>query len=210
MNLIHLGLPPYRLQLLSFLDLALALYSRISKIAAEYIRVGAITDRYFNNNLIEGTGGARDNEGKKFGEISDHYEILSNFQKDSIRNSSNKDTLYQYLTERFIGLYSSASQILVITYKDAILKTQDVPDESINWYKYGEADARVIRHLINVSKCRMFDTIVVYSSDADVLLLCLAYYHRCEFHRSTCTVFCKIGMGSWFEDLQRQCKSPSH
>ena len=67
LNLIHLGLPPYRLQLLSFLDLALALYSRISKIAAEYIRVGAITDRYFNNNLIEGTGGARDNEGTTFG-----------------------------------------------------------------------------------------------------------------------------------------------
>ena len=41
----------------------------------------------------------------------------------------------------------------------------------------------------------MFDTIVVYSSDTGVLLLCLAYYHHCEFEGSTCTVFCKIGVG---------------
>ena len=42
----------------------------------------------------------------------------------------------------------------------------------------------------------MFDTIVVYSSDTDVLLLCLAYYHPCEFEGSTCTVFCRTGRGS--------------
>ena len=41
----------------------------------------------------------------------------------------------------------------------------------------------------------MFDTIVVYSSDTDVLLLCLAYYHHCEFEGSTCAVFRKIDMG---------------
>ena len=107
----------------------------------------------------------------------------------------NKDTLYQCLAERFVDLHSSATQILVVTYKDAILKTQDVPDEGINWYKYEEGDAHVIRHLISVSECQMFVTNVVYSSDTDVLLLCLAYYHCCEFEGSTCTVFCKIGMG---------------
>ena len=31
-------------------------------------------------------------------------------------------------------------QILVVTFKVAILKTQDVPDEDINSYKYEEAD----------------------------------------------------------------------
>ena len=49
--------------------------------------------------------------------------------------------------------------------------------------------------LMKASKCRMFDTIVVYSSDTDVLLLCLAYYHLCEFEGSTCTVFCKTDGG---------------
>ena len=53
----------------------------------------------------------------------------------------------------------------------------------------------MIRHLIGVSKCRIFDIIVVYSSDTDVLLLRLAYHHHCEFEGSTCTVFSKIGMG---------------
>ena len=78
--------------------------------------------------MKEGTRGARGNEGTRFGDISDHDEIPSNFQKDFIRNSLNKDTLYQYLAERFIDLYSSATQILAVTYKDAILKTHDVPD----------------------------------------------------------------------------------
>ena len=83
-------------------------------------------------SLKEGTRGACGNEGKMFGDISDHDEIPSNFQKDFIRNSLNKDTLYQYLAERFIDFLSSATQLLVVTYKDAILKTQNVPDEDIN------------------------------------------------------------------------------
>ena len=118
----------------TFLDLALGLYSRISKIAAGCNRVDIITDRYFNNSLKEGTRGARGNEGTTFGDTSDHDEIASNFQNDFIRNSFNEDTLYQYLAERFIDLHSSATQIRVVTYKDTILKIQDVPDEGINWY----------------------------------------------------------------------------
>ena len=39
----------------TFLDLALALYSRISKIAARCIRVDVITNRYVNGSLNEGT-----------------------------------------------------------------------------------------------------------------------------------------------------------
>ena len=92
-----------------FLDLALALYSRISKIAAGCIRVDVITDRYFNNSLKEGTRGARDNEGTTFGGISNHDKIPSNFQKDFIRNSLNKDTLYQYLAKRFNDLHFSGT-----------------------------------------------------------------------------------------------------
>ena len=116
----------------TFLDLALAPYSRILKIAAGYIRVDVITSRYFNNNLKEETRGARGNEGTMFGDIKDPDEIPLNFLKDFIRNSLNKDTLYQYLAERFIVLYSCTTQIVVVTYKDAILKTQDDPDEDIN------------------------------------------------------------------------------
>ena len=41
----------------------------------------------------------------------------------------------------------------------------------------------------------MFDTILVYSSDTDVLFLCLAYHHHCEFEGFTCTVFRKISLG---------------
>ena len=59
----------------TFLDLAIALYSRISKIAAGCIRVDVITDRYFNSSLKEGTRGACGNEGKMFGDINDHDEI---------------------------------------------------------------------------------------------------------------------------------------
>ena len=42
----------------TFLDLALAIYSRFSKIAARCFRNDAITDRYFNNSLKERTRGA--------------------------------------------------------------------------------------------------------------------------------------------------------
>ena len=111
--------------------MALALYSRLSKIAVGCIRVEVTIDRYFNNSLKEGTRGARGNEGTTFGDISDHDELYSDFLKDFIKNSLNKDILYQYLAERFIDLHSYATEILVVTYKDAILNTQDVPDEGI-------------------------------------------------------------------------------
>ena len=55
------------------------------------------------------------------------YPQISEF----IRNGWNKDTLYHCLAARFIYLLSSTTQILVVTYKDAILKTQDVPDDVI-------------------------------------------------------------------------------
>ena len=81
----------------TFLDLLLALNSRISKIAAGCIWDDVITDRCFNNSLKEGTVGARGNERTTFGDISDHDGIPSNFQKDFIRNSLNKNKLCQYL-----------------------------------------------------------------------------------------------------------------
>ena len=179
----------------TFLDLALALYSRISKIAARCIRVDVITNRYVNGSLNEGTWGARGNEEATFGNINDHDET-SNFQKDFIRNSLNKDALYQYLAERFIDLYSSTTQILVVTYKDAILKTEYTPDDDKLvkiWRNWCSCDKRFDQ------QCQMFDTIVVYSSDTDVLLLCLACHHQVELEGSTCTFFCKIVLGSSLE-----------
>ena len=76
--------------------------------------------------MKKGTRGASGSDGTAFGDINDHDEIPSNFQKDFIRNSLNKDTLYQY--ERSIDLRSSTTQILEATYKDSILQTQGDPD----------------------------------------------------------------------------------
>ena len=108
----------------TFLYLELALYSRISKITARCIWADFISpDKYFNSSLKKGIWGTCGNEETMFRD-----EIASNFQKDFIRNSLNKETLYQYLAGRFIVLHSSATQILVVTYSDAILKIKDVPN----------------------------------------------------------------------------------
>ena len=56
--------------------------------------------------MKKGTRGASRSDGTTFGDISDHDEIPSNFQKDFMRNSLKKDTLCQY--ERFIDLHSPA------------------------------------------------------------------------------------------------------
>ena len=117
------------------------------------------------------------------------------FPKRFHKKILSKSTLYQYLAERFIDLHSSTTQIFAVTYKDAILKTQDVPDEDTNFYKYEGADACMIRHLISLWKCKMFDTIVIYSSHTDVLLLCLVYHHHWVFQGSRCIVFFKISLG---------------
>ena len=88
-----------------------------------------------------------------FGDIINYDETPSNFQKDFIKSSLNKDTLYQCLAERFSDLHYSTTLTLVVTCKDEILKTQDASDEDINSYKYEEVDACVVRHFISKSKC---------------------------------------------------------
>ena len=95
----------------------------------------------------------RGSGGTMFGDIINHDETPSNFQKDFIKSSLNKDTLYQCLVERFSDLHYSTTLTLAVTCKDEILKTQDASDEDINSYKYEEVDACVVRHFISKSKC---------------------------------------------------------
>ena len=120
----------------TFLDLALALYSRISKIAARCIRIDVVTDRYFNNSLKEGTPGTRGSEGTTFGDIKNHDEIPSNFKKD-LHNTHIKDSLI----------------FILLLHKYMYLLTKDLSDKDINSYKYEEAGVRAIKDSIRVSKC---------------------------------------------------------
>ena len=43
-------------------------------------------------------------------------------------------------------------------------------------------------------QCIICLTLLLFIHLIQMLLLCLAYHHHCEFEGSTCTVFCKIGM----------------
>ena len=137
----------------------------------------------------------RGNGGTMFGDIINYDETPSNFQKDFIKSSLNKDTLHQCLAERFIDFHYSTTLTLVVTCKDEILKTQDASDEDINSYKIWRSWCLCGKTFYQQIKM-LFDTISVYSYDTDVLLLRLTYHHLCEFKDSSCTLFYKIGQGS--------------
>ena len=66
----------------TFIDLTLALYSRIPKIVAGYIRADVIIDRYFKNSLKEEIGGARGNEGETI--MMRYRQISRNISSETV------------------------------------------------------------------------------------------------------------------------------
>ena len=157
----------------NFLELSSILYQRISDLAQGYGRVDIITDRYFNGSLKEGL---RESRGVgSFFEFTDTTKIPSNFQKDFLKVSYNKDHLYQYLGRKFIEIHSS-DQILVVTYNDSVLTSANVEMDGIGYCTSEEADQRVVRHVLNVAKCGIWHDIVVKTSDTDVFILLLAFF----------------------------------
>ena len=74
------------------------------------------------------------------------FDDNTKFQGDFLKNSENKDELYQYLASKFIDLHSSDDEVLVVTYNMLTLSTTlNVKAEDMLYCTSEETDQRVIR-----------------------------------------------------------------
>ena len=177
----------------TFRDIAFTLHSRISKLASGFKRIDIVADRYFENSLKENMRESR-GSGSLF-IFSDDTKIPTNFQDDFLKNSANESELYQYLARKFVELHSSEDQVLVATYRSSILTTvTNIETDGIMHCTSGEADQRVVRHVLNLAKFGNFRDILVTTSDTDVFLLLIAYFPLVK-EIGEPHIYCKYGVG---------------
>ena len=91
-----------------------------------------------------------------------------------MKNSDNKNDLYIYLAEKFIGTPLNQQQ-LVVTYNNTVLTNIEniVGEDEIFNCNIEEADQRIIRHLINCVRNGL-NHILVCTDDTDVLRLLIS------------------------------------
>ena len=140
-----------------------------------YERCEIVADRYFERSLKEGTRnnrGAGDSKLIFNGESSMPKDFSSNF----LANKENKENLNIFLAKNF---QKNSSQVLAVTLNDGVCSNKEYvfTEELIAYCNVEEADARLIRHGINLSEqgCK---NKLIHTVDSDVLLLSIAYVNK--------------------------------
>ena len=160
----------------TFADYARFLYDEIMDISHQYQRCDVVSDRYFEGSLKEGT---RENRGSGTGLVipfSDLTRLPSQFQSAFLTNATNKTNLNEFLANKFISYHEGKESILTVTVGDTIISNSDqvLKETDISFCSSEEADARMIRHAINLGK-QGYKYVTVVTVDCDVVMLGLSY-----------------------------------
>ena len=101
-----------------------------------------------------------------------------------LANSENKESLNIFLAKKFVDFHKNSSQVLVVTVNDGVCSNKEYvfTEELIAYCNVEEADARLIRHEINLSK-QGYKNILIHSVDSDVLLLSIAYVNKMNVNK---------------------------
>ena len=176
----------------TFNDFAMALYSKVSNEFKEYKRVDLIFDRYFRGSLKETLREERGVGSRIL--FEDCTALPPKFHSDFLKNSENKDELGKYLAKKFLELHSNTQQILVATYEQSILTNVDevFNEVNISHCTSEEADQRIIRHVLNLSRYADYESILVCTHDTDVFMLLLANSQP----TNGINLVCQFGFGS--------------
>ena len=101
----------------SFSDLVIVLYYEIMRLWFDYNRINIVFDRYFDDNLKEGTRKSRGTG--KILMFDDDADIPQDMIDNFLRNSQNKKNLNKFLSKKIIDTYQS-TRYMVATYKDTV------------------------------------------------------------------------------------------
>ena len=146
------------------------------KSAESFHRCDIVTDQYFNRSLKEGVRDSRGSEGIVI-LFNDQTPLPSKFESNFLTNGTNKTNLNEYLAQKFIAFHHNNSQILCATYKQQTILSNQlhvITEESIANCSCEEADARIIRHAINLGR-NGYKNVQIQTVDNNVLVLSLGY-----------------------------------
>ena len=103
----------------------------------------------------------------------------SNFNVKFLTNVTNKTNLNNYLSKKFLEYHRGKQSVLVITSGDSIVSNNEAIQLEVDIIHCTseEADPRIVRHVINLSKMG-YSQIQVKTIDSDVVMLCLVYTGR--------------------------------
>ena len=155
---------------LTFDDFARYIYGMIMLMSKNYERCEIEADRYFEGSLKEETRNNREARGSK---------LIFNGTSLMAKDFSGNILANRFLAKKFVDFHKNSSQVLIVTLNDGIcsIKEYVFTEELIAYCTVQEADARLIRHGINLSK-QGYKNILIYKVDSDVLLLSTAYGNK--------------------------------
>ena len=119
----------------------------------------------------------------------------NDFDIHYLRSSGNKNRLNLFLAKRFMDLQENESQVLLVTFKDTILSSNEtvLTEEVINICNIKGTDARLVGNCINLSQ-QDFKHIMLCTADTNVFTLLLAELRIMLEHGAT-TIFINLGTG---------------
>ena len=117
------------------------------------------------------------------------------FGEDFLNNSENKEAVNIFLANTLTKLHKNDEQIFVVTQHDTIISNtrSTFSEELILYCNTEEADAKLIRHCINLAD-QGYKHIVLRTVDSDVLVLMLAYSHV-MLQSGAITIYVQFGVG---------------
>ena len=161
----------------SFHDYAVVFYHHVVNSAKDCHRLDVVFDRYFDHSLKTQTREGRGKGGTRIPKIADDVAFPHNFL-NFLCNSGNKNDLGDYLAVKLIEIHAqvgTARLNLCVTYEERTLSTSQLIHNAFLLNSTAEeADQKIVRHALHCIKS-MYDQIVVYSIDTDVLVLLLGY-----------------------------------
>ena len=163
-------------------------------LAKGYERCDVATDRYFAGSLKEGVREKRGSSGSKL-IFNGLTPFPSQFGEDFLNNSENKEALNIFLANTLTKLHKNDEQIFVVTQHDPrTSNTRSTSSEELILYcNREEADAKLIRHCINMAD-QGYKHIVLRTVDSNVLVLMLAYSHV-MIQSGAITIFVQFAVG---------------
>ena len=83
----------------------------------------------------------------------------------------------------------------MVTHEDTVLSEKLVDIDGSLHYTSEKADARAIRHVLQIAKCDDYKNIIVQTSDTDVFVLLLSVFPLIEEYCDA-QIYCKYGSGT--------------
>ena len=180
---------------------AIAIYTHINNISADYQRIDVVCDRYFENSLKNQTRSER-GCGSSIN-IDVQTPFPNDFCDNFLKNSKNKEKLNHLLVDKLYSLHDNDKCTVITKCGNIVTNVALTDDQFINNFPSEEADPRLVRHMVHCVRSGV-TIIVVRTVNSDVII---AFRHFAGNFNSKVFSYFGSGNKACFYNINEICLS---